>query len=172
VNDFDARAMYAAMDAERAARGLSWPQVAKAVWAQSAALNDLRRDHPISPATLTGIGERGDCSCQHALFVLRWLDRTPEAFLVARSTTDATRLPRVGEGERLRWNLGAVYTAMNARREERGMTWRQLAAELRCTEHQLRGLRTARFAIGMGLMMRIVQWLGQPAAAYIYAARW
>jgi hypothetical protein len=35
----------------------------------------------------------------------------------------------------------------------------------------LTGIRTARFAIGMNLAMRIVQWLEQPAAAFIYAAK-
>ena len=30
----------------------------------------------------------------------------------------------------------------------------------------------ARYAIGMGLAMRIVQWLDRPAADFIYAAGW
>ena len=38
-------------------------------------------NHPVSPATLQGLGSRGDTSCQHALFFLRWLDATPESFL-------------------------------------------------------------------------------------------
>jgi hypothetical protein len=41
----------------------------------------------------------------------------------------------------------------------------------RCREHQLRGVRTARYAIGMRLMMRIVEWL-EPPSAFIHAARW
>jgi hypothetical protein len=52
------------------------------------------------------------------------------------------------------------------------MTWRTLAARLYATEHQLTGIRTARYAIGMKLAMRIVQWLEQPASAFIYAAEW
>jgi hypothetical protein len=66
----------------------------------------------------------------------------------------------------------ALYAAMDTQRTARGLTWREAAAEIHCTEHQLRGLRTARFAIGMRLMMRIVDWLDQPAAAFIYTARW
>jgi uncharacterized membrane protein YgaE (UPF0421/DUF939 family) len=31
--------------------------------------------------------------------------------------------------------------------------------------------RTARFAIGIGLAMRMTQWLDQPAAAFIRAAK-
>jgi uncharacterized membrane protein YgaE (UPF0421/DUF939 family) len=43
---------------------------------------------------------------------------------------------------------------------------------LHCSEHQLTGIKTAKYAIGMTLAMRIVRWLGKPAAAFIYAARW
>ena len=154
-------------------RGLSWRQVADEIWMQSLVLNERRKDHPISPATLTGIAKRGDTTCQHALFVLRWLGRTPESFFsVPPSSESDTALPPVGPDRRLRWDLGAVYEALDARRRERELTWKQAAKELRCTDHQLRGLRTARFAIGMKLMMRIVQWLERPAAAFIYAARW
>jgi hypothetical protein len=36
----------------------------------------------------------------------------------------------------------------------------------------LTGIKTARFAIGMRLAMKIVQWLERPAASFIDAARW
>jgi len=78
-NGFDATAFFEAIDAQRIQRGLSWRQVADQIWEQSAALNRQRQDHPISPSTLTGIARRGDCTCQHALFFLRWLGRTPES---------------------------------------------------------------------------------------------
>ena len=81
-------------------------------------------------------------------------------------------LPVVGREKRLRWNLATLADALDARRHERGLTWKTLAAELGCTEHQVSGLRTVRYAIGMRLAMRIVQWLDQPAAAFIYAATW
>jgi len=172
MNDFDACAMYAAMDAQRTSRGFSWPQLAQALWDQSLVLNHRRQDHPISSATLLGIAKRGDCTCQHALFILRWLERPPEAFLVFPSSGASFALPCAGDDERLRWNLAAVYAALNEQRRERRLTWRQLATTLHCPEHQLRGVRTARFAIGMTLMMRIVQWLERPAATFIYAAEW
>jgi hypothetical protein len=165
--------MYAAMDAQRVARGLSWPQVARALWEQSTVLNARRHDHPISPATLTGLAKRGDCTCQHALFILRWLGCPPESFLTNTATNgNDVALPPAGEDRRLRWDLAVVYEALNEHRQVRGLTWREAAQELRCTEHQLTGIRTARYAIGMTLMMRLVQWMGQPAAAFIYAAQW
>ena len=173
ANDFDSRAMYAAMDAQRTARGLSWRQVAEEIWTQSSALNERRQDHPISPSTLTGIAKRGDCTCQHALFVLRWLKRTPESFLtIPPEVGAAPPLRPLGASRRPRWDLAALYAALNARRQERRLTWYELAATLGCTHSQLTGIRTARYAIGMRLAMRIVQWLEQPATSFIYAARW
>lgn len=173
VNDFDVFAMYAAMDAQRSERALSWSQVARQIWEQSILLNQLRKDHPISPSTLIGVGKRGDCTCQHALFILRWLGRSPESFLARPPAilVDAT-LPSIGQDRRWRWNLKAVYAALDEQRRLRGLTWKALAKELRCTDRQLTGIRTARYAIGMKLMMRIVQWLERPAASFIYAARW
>jgi len=173
ANDFDARALFEAMDAQRTARGLSWPQVARELWEQSSALNQRRQDHPISPSTLTGLEKRGDCTCQHALFVLRWLGRSPESFVRGYPAgREIAPLPRVGDDRRLRWSLSAVYESLNDARLARSLTWRELARELRCSESQLTGIRTARYAIGMTLMMRIVLWLERPAAAFVYAAEW
>jgi len=49
------------------------------MWELSAELNERRGDHPISSTTITGVSKRGDTSCQHALFMLRWLERSPES---------------------------------------------------------------------------------------------
>jgi hypothetical protein len=172
ADDFDGFALYEAMNAHRVERALSWRQVADQLWEQSAELNRQRNDHPISPATLTGIAKRGDTTCQHALFILRWLGRDPESFLAAAASNGDTALPVVGPDRRLRWNLAALYDALDARRRERELTWRALAHELRCTNHQLTGIKTARYAIAMTLAMRIVRWLERPAADFIYPATW
>jgi hypothetical protein len=47
-----------------------------------------------------------------------------------------------------------------------------LAEELRCTPSQLTGIKRARFAMDMALAMRVTQWIGRPAADFIYAADW
>jgi plasmid maintenance system antidote protein VapI len=65
-----------------------------------------------------------------------------------------------------------MYVAMDEKRRAEGLTWSDLAAILRCTSNQLTGLRTAKFATGMDLAMRIVQWLGRPAADFVYTAIW
>jgi hypothetical protein len=169
-DDFDAVALFDAMDAQRVARGLSWRQVADALWEQSAVLNRRRPDHPISPSTLTGIAKRRDTTCQHALFILRWLGRSPESF-IAGATIDAP-LPAAGPDRRLRWNLARLHEAVDARRRERGLSWTELARVIRCGPSQLTGIRTARYAIAMTLAMRIVQWLGEPASTFIDPAEW
>ena len=84
----------------------------------------------------------------------------------------SAQLPSVGPDRTLRWNLAALYEAVNAGRIEQQLTWKELAPCLYATEHQLTGIRTARYAIGMKLAMRIVQWLERPASAFIYPAEW
>lgn len=173
MNDFDAEALFAAMDSQRTIRGLSWRQVAAEIRDQSRELNARRNDHPISPSTLTGIARRRDTSCQHALSILRWLDCAPERFLRLPPAADrVAALPAVGPDRRLRWNLKAMHAALDARRRELDVTWKALASGIGCAASQLTGLKTARYATSMRLAMRITRWLGVPAATFVYAARW
>lgn len=173
IRRFDAGALYTALDARRAQLGLSWKQVAQQLWDLSSELNARRRDHPISPSTLTAMAKKPRASCQHALFMLRWLDRTPESFLEGAIEVDpGFALPAAGPDRRLRWSLKLLYETMNEKRAEDGLTWSELAATLGCSANQLTGLRTAKFATGMDLAMRIVQWIGRPAAEFVYAAAW
>jgi hypothetical protein len=174
ISDFDGFALFEAMNAKRISEGLSWPQVADEIWKLSSDLNDRRHDHPISPSTIVGMSKRRDTSCQHGLFYLRWLGRSPESFLIDGDTELIRKasLPKATSGERLRWDLHALYEAVNVRRQELQMTWPQLASEIHCTPSQLIVIRTVRFAMGMNLAMRLVQWLGRPAADFIYRAQW
>ena len=104
--------------------------------------------------------------------MLRWLGRPPEDFLTDPSVdVGDTRLPTAGPRHRLRWNLGDLHTALNDARQMRKLPWARLAEELGCTASRLTGLRTATFA-DMELVMRVTQWLGRPAAAFIRAAQW
>ncbi len=173
VGDFDAGALFEALDRQRLERELNWRQVAKAVWSQSSELNERRDDHPIAVETITGMRKRNNISCQHALFLLRWIGRAPEEFIADPvAGTVGIGLPVAGPGRRLRWNLSALYEATNVRRRDERLTWKSLADLLGCTPSQLTGIKTARFAIGMRLAMRITQWLARPAAEFTYAALW
>jgi hypothetical protein len=172
IYDFDAVALYRALDEKRTARALTWTGVAREIWQLSSALNDQRSDHPISPSTIANMERRANISCQHALFMLRWLERTPESFLAGGSSREDATLPQVGPDRRLRWSLKRLYEALNTKRQLEELTWPALATVLRCTPNQLTGLRTAKFATGMSLAMRITQWLDRPAADFVYAAKW
>ena len=184
MRSFDAGALYAALDDKRTQLGLSWPGVATQLWELSSDLNERRSDHPISPSTLTNMAKKPRTSCQHALFMLRWLGRTPESFLTGANSaragnvdgpggaSDRFALPAAGPDRRLRWALKLLYASMDEKRRQDGLTWPALAATLGCSPNQLTGLRTAKFATGMDLAMRIVQWLGRPAADFIYPAKW
>ncbi len=172
IYDFDAVALHRALDEKRTALGLAWSGVAREIWMLSSTLNDQRDDHPISPSTIAHMERRANISCQHALFMLRWLDRSPESFLSGATPRENASLPDVGSDRRPRWRLKRLYESLNAKRQREGLTWPELAVILRCTPSQLTGLRTAKFATGMTLAMRITQWLDQPAADFIYAAKW
>ena len=170
---FDCAAMYAALDAEREKRGLGWYELADELWQQSEALNAERpQDHPLCGGAVPRFGERGDISCQYAMFMLRWMGRAPEDFLAgAVVEVGDTTLPGAGPESRLRWDLAQLHADLAVRRTEEGLTWAALAAEIGCTPARLTNLRTARVA-DMDLVMRAAQWLGRPAAAFIHPAAW
>jgi hypothetical protein len=170
--DFDAEAMFEALDELRRARGLSWAATADAIWQQSSALNATRDDRPIIPATPTGLPRRRNTSCQHALFVLRWLDRTPERVVPGRASGPDSALPLGGPDVRLRWSLPRLFAALDRERPLRRLTWSSLVGQWACSPNQLTGLRTDRFATGMVPAMRITGWLDMPATAFIVANHW
>lgn len=171
---FDGHAFFAALDGRRRQQGLSWAHVAKEMWELNADFSAQHEHyHPIAVTTITKIARTGDTTCQHALVMLRWLERAPEEFIVQpRPGTAGVPLPAADPAHMLRWDLNALYTALNERRISRGATWAQAAGRLYCTPNQLTGLRTAKFATGMRLAMRICQALARPSAEFIYAADW
>jgi hypothetical protein len=169
---FDGVALIAALNAQRIERELDWNQLAVELHEQSAALNAQLLDHALCPGALVRTAKRGTMSCQYALILLRWIGRPPEDFLTGPVVDGGdTTLPEPGPGKRLRWDLGPLHTALNQRRQERGLTWAELGQELGYTASRLTNLRTARLA-DMDLAMRVTQWVGQPAARFVVATDW
>jgi hypothetical protein len=169
---FDCAAFFAALDDQRRSRDLDWNELAVELGQQSSELNAQLMDQAICPGAVVRINRRGTISCQYAMSMLRWLDRAPEEFLTGPPVdVGDVRLPRAGPDSRLRWDLNELYTALDQERVRRGLTWTRLAQILDCTPSRLTNLRTARLA-DMDLTMRITQWLGRPAAAFIHAAGW
>jgi hypothetical protein len=169
---FDCGALFSALDDQRRDRGLDWYALADELWQQSSELNALRSDHPLCGGAIQRLPTRGATSCQYALFMLRWLRRAPEDFLRGPVVdVGKVSLPKAGRDSRLRWDLAQTHAALNDERRERELTWADLAHELNCTPSRLTNLRTARLA-DMDLAMRVTQWLGRPAAAFIHPAKW
>ncbi|HEX8769287.1 MAG TPA: hypothetical protein VF711_00820 [Acidimicrobiales bacterium] len=104
-----------------------------------------------------------------ALQMLIWLDRTPESFMAGVAPGAGAPLPRVGPERILRWDPPAIHRALEARRAERAMTWRDVAAEVGVTATSLSGLSKAR-RVGFPHVMRMVRWLGRPAAEFTRAS--
>lgn len=170
---FDFGSFVDAFDRERQRRNLDWYAFAGDLWQQSAVLNERRPDdHPLCGGAVSRLRTRGEISCQYALFMLRWLGRPPEDFLVGPVVdVGDTRLPPADEGHRLRWDLPRLHADLAAERLERGLTWSALARDLDCSPSRLTNLRTAKQA-DLGLVMRITQWLGRPAARFVGAVDW
>ena len=170
--DFDGDALVSALDAERTERGLGWTELADELWQQSHELNAQQAGNSLCPGALVRTVKRGTMSCQYALIILRWIGRAPEDFLTGPVVdVGDVRLPEAGPDSRLRWDLSQLHAALNERRQERELTWAELAEELDCTPNRLTNLRTARLA-DMDLTMRVTQWVAQPAAAFIHPAQW
>jgi hypothetical protein len=158
---FDVNALHDALDAQRRSRGMSWEQAAREIGG-------------ISPSTLTGMRGKRSVEGDGVLAMLRWLGRTPESFILGHKAPDPekTILPAVGPGQLLRFDTKAMYAALDAQRQGRGVTWRQVANEIGglnagSLTRLAEGGRTA-----FPEVMTIVGWLGRPAAGFTRVSDW
>jgi hypothetical protein len=171
--EFDMTALCATLDAARAARGFSWPELAEEINAPFKFVPSI----PISLSTIREMGGKASVTSAVVLQVLRWLGRSPESFLSGRSpaagaAASAEALPDVGAQRILRFDTKGLHAALDEARRERRLTWRQLASELPgFKEGMLTNLATGP-AIGFPRVMRITQWLGRPAAEFMRGYDW
>lgn len=170
---FDCAALYNALDEQRQARGIGWYELADLLWEQSADLNAERKgDHPLCGGAVQRLRVRDATSCQYALFMLRWLGKAPEEFLLGPVVdVGDVSLPVAALDRRLRWDLERLHSALDRQRRERALTWAELGREIGCTPSRLTNLRSARIA-DMSLVLGVTQWLRRPAAAFIHPAEW
>ena len=143
---------------------MSWVEVTREI-------NDLFRGvpaRPISASTVTGMRGRRVVEGNGVLQMLVWLGRTPESFTSGRDRVARENeiLPRVGPSQILRFDTQAIYAALDAQRAERGMLWREVAAEI----GGVSAAGLARLAqggrVGFPDVMRIVEWVGRPVASF------
>jgi len=167
--DFDVLALWQALDDRRQEREVSWRQVMEEI---NSASPEMPSIHPMSYSTVQNIRKRRAATCQHALALIRWLDCPPERFLTGQSVVQPKPLPIAPPDRRPRWDIRLLADALDSKRRERGLTWKNLAQQLDCNASQVSGLRNRRYGISIVLAMRITQWLRRPAADFIVAANW
>ena len=168
IGDFSIEALYEALDARRVELGLTWAEVTRQINDGFGAMPATRA---IAGSTITGMRSRGSVEGDGVIQMLIWLGRAPERFVVGGHDSVGEELARVGPNLILRWDAAALHAAIDAERTDRGLTWKQIADEIGCTPGSLTGLASSPRVAFPGVM-RIVGWLGRPAAAFTRASDW
>ena len=167
--DFSLRALFDALDEQRRSRNMTWAAVGREV-------RRFKLDtRPVATSTITSLQHKAVAEGDGVLQMLLWLGRTPENFVAGFPAANAERfqLKDPGSNRILRWNVAALHSALDAERTARGLTWTQVAEELGpgfsagMLRHMSKGGRT-----GFPGVMRIVGWLGRPAASFIQPSYW
>lgn len=156
-------ALAEAVGSSRVNRGLSWAELMVEVNVVFQGTGSI----PISVGTVRGMGGKRSVTSAVVLQSLGWMGRTPESFLEGGAVGDGEILPRGGPGRVRRFDTRSMYEALNARRLELGMTWKQVAAELPgFSQSMLKNLAEGPL-IGFPRVMMISQWLGVSAARFV-----
>jgi hypothetical protein len=165
LHRFDMKRLHATLDAERAARGLSWIELTAEINKPFVGTPSI----PISVATLRGMPAKSSVTSAVVLQVLRWLRRTPESFLTERNAAPEAdeMLPEPGRSRILRFDTPALYAALDAERRAREMTWKQVASELPGFTASMLTNLSAGPLIGFPRVMMLTQWLCRPAASFV-----
>jgi len=163
TGDFDLKALHAALDAQRRARGLTWAQATREIGTVGTM---LRR--PVASSTITGLSTKRVAEADGVLEMLRWLGRAPESFVPGHSSAELTSgsLPEADAREVLRFDTRKLYEALDGRRVTLRYTWQQMASMIGVPATHMRTLakggRTA-----FPDVMRLTAWLKLPAAQFV-----
>lgn len=166
--EFELEALYKALDERCRSRDMTWAAVAAEINAQ---FRDVLHHRPIARSTITRLATE-KTSGASPLQMMLWLDRTPESFVPGFRNADAERykLRKLSTKQILRFDTKALYAALNARRQAKGLTWDEAASEMGiASSNPLRGLAKGGLT-EFPIVMRMVGWLGQPAAAFTRAS--
>ena len=164
--DFSIEALFAALDAARQSRGISWQQVAREVNAQF----ERVPSRPLSTSTIVGMRKRRAVEGDGVLQMLRWLGRTPESFTPGLESIGDGSLPDVAPHQILRFDVTAIHAALDAQRVERRMTWSQVADEIGGVNAASLTRLSQGGRVGFPGVMRLVRWLRRPAASFTRAS--
>jgi hypothetical protein len=152
---FDRTALYAALDAQRRARGLSWQQVA--------------RETGVAASTIVATKRAGTMETDGMLAMVRWLGCVPEKFIrgtepqsIARATSATAQFL---DGHR--FNTKMLYRTLDAQRQSRKMTWSAIAQEIGPGVSVPMLTRLAKGGrIGVDLMVSVTEWPGNFVAVF------
>lgn len=165
LRPFDMQALHQALDDARRSRGLTWIALTAEINKPFEGTPSI----PITVGTLRNMHNKSSVTSGVVLQVLRWLRRSPESFLVGAPESSSTHapLPEPGQSRILRFDTQAMHAALDAERNLRGLSWKQVAAELPgFTESMLRNLAGGPL-IDFPRAMLIPQWLGRPASDFV-----
>lgn len=161
---FSLSSLYEALDADRKARGLSWRQLMHEINGPFHGTTS----RPISLSTVTSLRVKPVAEGDGVLQMLRWLDRVPESFIPGYPFPEIEdhKLPGREVECVVRMHTRKLHAALNARRVERKLTWKQAAAEIggvaeSSLTHLAKGGRT-----GFPWVMRMTGWLDEPLARF------
>jgi hypothetical protein len=131
----------------------------------------LPGQRPVAVSTITGLRTKALAEGDGVLQMLLWLGRTPESFVPGAEST-GTALPHIGPSKILRWDTPAIYAAIEAKKTAESLTWNEVADRVGgvAAASLTRLARGGRIAFPD--VMRIVRWLGEPAANFTRASSW
>ena len=166
--DFDLAALYAALDAQRQMRRLTWQQAMDEI---NRLTDRMSAGHPIARSTVSGLRMKAIAEGDGVLQMLRWLNRTPESFVPGGEVSDAHKLPDLPSGQVLRFDTKKLHAALDTQRIALGLTWEQVATEIggmsaASLMYLKKGGRTA-----FPFVTRMADWLGQPVAHFTRASK-
>lgn len=164
LGHFELPVLARALEDERLSRRVTWKQVMDEI---NAPFRTMPQDSiPISLSAVRGMASKGSANSTIVLQVLLWLGRTPESF-IRDAAAAGELLTSPGPGLILRFDSTLIHAALDGRRAERGVTWRQVAAEMgpRFNAPILTKLAQPT-AVGFPQVMTMTQWLGEPAARF------
>ena len=164
---FDTAGLHAALDSRRRALRLTWAQLAS--------------ETHVATSTLARAAHGGDMEVDGAMWLLQWLGASYEAFLRTPGTMAAPALRNPEPRDDAlppgaprwtayrRFDTTALHAALDAERAKRGLTWRQVAGEIRSplvTTGTLTGFAKGG-RTGLSRLVPVLSWLGKPAEAFL-----
>jgi hypothetical protein len=154
--DFDAPALWVAVDEQRVARDLTWTKLNREIaW--------------MGHGTMTRMREGSTNGCQHVLPLIQWVGRTPESFTVGADDVEGELLPDPAPGTwRWYWHMPELAAALDSRRIEGDLEWPDVAAALGATTAEIKHLQTTRYGTTMSLAMRVARWVDRTATSFMW----